>query len=114
MISVRFFLREVLPAGVEPAQVRCALAAVIARSLGAPGTFDASGWLRIGFAGAQPEVGEMYISTGSLYLATTAFLPLGLPPSDPFWAAPPLPWTAARMWAGGAAPPDHALDHVAV
>ena len=52
-------LRRELPTGVEPAQVRCALAAVISRSLNAPGTFDAAGWLRIGFAGAQPEIGEM-------------------------------------------------------
>ena len=107
-------LARELPSRVSPAQVRCALTAVIRRSLDVPGTFDEAGWLRVGFAGHQPEVGEMYISTGSLYLATAAFLPLGLPPSDPFWAAPPAAWTAKRMWAGGAAPPDHAVDHVAI
>ena len=71
-----------------PAQARAALDAVIRRTLDAPGTFDADGWLQIGLCGHQPGVGERYISTGSLYLATTAFLPLGLPPDDPFWIGP--------------------------
>lgn len=104
-------LQDRLGADVTPEQVRCALGAVIRRSLEAPGTYDADGWLRIGFAGSQPEVGEMYISTGSLYLASTAFLPLGLPPSHPFWSAPPRDWSQKRIWAGGFAPIDHALDH---
>jgi hypothetical protein len=104
-------LQHQLTPAVTPGQARCGLTAVIARSLDAPGTYDAAGWLTIGFAGHQPEVGEMYISTGSLYLASTAFLPLGLPPSDPFWADAPAPWTGKRMWGGGAAPLDHALDH---
>ena len=65
-------LQRDLPVCVTPAQVRCALTAVIRRSLGCEGTFDEAGWLRVGFAGAQPEIGEMYISTGSLYLATGA------------------------------------------
>ena len=63
---------------------------------------------------ARPPLVDRYISTGSLYLAATAFLPLGLPPSDAFWSDPPALWTSARMWGGGAAPQDHALDHVAV
>lgn len=104
-------LQHQLTDATTPAQVRCALTAVIRRSLEAPGTYDDAGWLTIGFAGHQPEVGEMYISTGSCYLTSAAFLPLGLPPSDPFWAAPPRDWTAKAMWSGGPAPIDHALDH---
>ena len=103
-------LRRDLPEGVRPAQVREALTAVIRRTLDAPGTFDANGWLTIGVAGHQPAVAERYISTGSLYLCTTAFLPLGLPPQDPFWSDPPLPWTAKHAWSGGDLAPDHALD----
>ena len=102
-------LRHALPEGVTPAQTRGALTAVIRRTLEAPDTFDADGWLRIGFCGHQPAVGETYISTGSLYLCAAAFLPLGLPSSDPFWASPPQPWTAARAWSGQAFPIDHAL-----
>jgi hypothetical protein len=89
-----------LPAGLPPAQARAALDAVIRRTLDAPRTFDAGGWLRIGLCGDQPEIGERYISTGSLYLATAAFLPLGLPPDDPFWTGAGAPWTARRAWSG--------------
>ncbi|MEO5823364.1 MAG: DUF2264 domain-containing protein [Vicinamibacteraceae bacterium] len=102
-------LRRALPDGVAPGQVRAALSAVLARTLDAPGTFDAAGWLRIGLAGHQPGAGERYISTGSLYLCSTAFLPLGLPPDDAFWTQPPQPWTARLAWSGAPFPIDHAL-----
>jgi hypothetical protein len=102
-------LRHALPAEVAPAQAREALTALISRGLDAPETFDADGWLTIGFAGHQPGIGERYISTGSLYLCATALLPLGLPPSDPFWADPPQAWTARRAWAGQDFPIDHAI-----
>jgi hypothetical protein len=102
-------LRRALPDGVSPAQVRGALTAVIARTLDAPDTFDADGWLRIGFCGHQPGIGETYISTGSLYLCSVAFLPLGLPPSDPFWSDPATPFTQQRAWRGQPFPIDHAL-----
>jgi hypothetical protein len=102
-------LRGALPEGVSPAQVRGALTAVIRRTIDAPGTFDAGGWLRIGLCGHQPGIGESYISTGSLYLCSVALLPLGLPPDDPFWASPPQPWTSARAWSGEPFPIDHAL-----
>ncbi len=90
-------LDGVLPSG----QVRCALDAVIARTLDAPGTFRDDGYLAIGLCGAQADVAEPYISTGSLLLCTTAFLPLGLTPSHPFWTEPAQPWTGWRAWSGG-------------
>jgi hypothetical protein len=102
-------LRRALPDEIPPAQARGALTAVIQRTLDAPGTFDDNGWLTIGFCGNQPGVGESYISTGSLYLCTVAFLPLGLPASDPFWASPAQPWTSKRAWSGQPFPIDHAL-----
>jgi len=102
-------LRRALPEGVSPAQVRGALTSVIKRSVEAQGTFDADGWLRIGFCGHQPGVGETYISTGSLYLCSVGLLPLGLPAGDDFWAAPSQPWTSVRAWGGQAFPIDHAL-----
>jgi hypothetical protein len=102
-------LRRALPAGVTPAQVRGALTAVIRRTLEAPGTFDAGGWLTIGFCGHQPGVGESYISTGSLYLCSVALLPLGLPVNDEFWSAPSQPWTSRRAWSGQPFPIDRAL-----
>jgi len=101
-------LRRRLPEGVADAQVRGALTAAIRRTLDAPDTFDGEGWLRIGFCGHQPGVGENYISTGSLYLCAVAFLPLGVPAADEFWSAPAQPWTQAKAWSGQAFPIDHA------
>ena len=86
--------------------------AVIRRMIEAPGTFDDQGWLRIGFYRHQPSLGEGYISTGSLYLCTAALLPLGLPPDDAFWSAPPAPWTSQQIWSGQPLPADHALAQV--
>jgi hypothetical protein len=101
-------LRE-LPSDVMPTQVRCAVTAVIRRMIEAPGTFDAHGWLTIGFCGHQPNLGETYISTGSLYLCTAGLLPLGLPPDDAFWVDPPQDWTAKRIWNGENLRADHAI-----
>ena len=102
-------LRRRLPEGVRPAQIRGALTAAIRRSIEAPGTFDTDGWLRIGFCGHQPGVGERYISTGSLYLCAVGLLPLGLPASDEFWSGAPQPWTSVLAWSGEPFPIDHAL-----
>jgi hypothetical protein len=102
-------LRHALPDGVSPAQVRAALTAVIRRTLDAPGTFDDRGWLRIGFCGHQPAIGETYISTGSLYLCAVGLLPLGLPATDEFWSGPPQPWTSVKAWSGQTFSIDHAL-----
>lgn len=102
-------LWQQLPHEVTPAQVRCAMTAVIRRMIEAPGTFDQEGWLRIGFCGAQPEIGEGYISTGSLYLCSVGLLPLGLPEAAPFWSSPDALWTSAKAWNGLPFPIDHAI-----
>jgi hypothetical protein len=103
-------LRHELPDGVSPPQARGALGAVIRRTLGPPETFDRNGWLTIGLAGHQPAIGERYMSTGSLYLCAAVFLPLGLAPSDPFWAGPAEPFTAERAWSGRPFPIDHSFQ----
>ena len=103
-------LQQRLPPELAPAQVREALTAVIRRTLDAPGTFDAGGWLRIGVSGHQPGVGESYISTGSLYLCATALLPLGLEAGHPFWSAPAEDWTGKRAWKGEPFPIDKAIS----
>jgi hypothetical protein len=101
-------LKQELPANINPAQVRCALYAVVKKQMEAPGTFDSKDWLTIGFYGHQQEIAEGYISTGSLYLCTEAFLVLGLPPQTEFWAAPPALYTQQQIWGGYKAPIDHA------
>lgn len=85
---------------VHPAAVRCALTAVIERVMDNPYMFDADGWLTIGVCGRQPRIGEGYISTGSLYLCSAVFLPLGLAESAPFWSDPDTAWTQKRIWSG--------------
>lgn len=101
-------LRRELPSGVEPAQVRGALTAVIRRTMEQQGTFDANGWLTIGLCGHQPDIGEFYISTGSLYLCCAVFLPLGLPADDPFWTGE-ADWTSKKAWSGVNLPADRAF-----
>lgn len=102
-------LQHALPAALPPAQVRGALTAVIRRTLTAPGTFDSAGWLRPGLCGHQPGLAETYISTASLYLCTTAFLPLGLPASDEFWSGADMPLSSQQLWSGVDLPADQAL-----
>ncbi len=102
-------LQKKLPPSLEPEQVRSALTAVIKRSMDATGTFDNNGWLTIGFCGHQPGIGEGYVSTGSLYLCTVAFLPLGLPAADAFWTNPFMEWTSLKAYSGKNFPIDHSL-----
>ncbi len=104
-------LMHALPHEVEPQQVRAALYTMIKRQSEAPGTFDKNGWLQIGLYGHQPSIGENYISTGSLYLCSEAFLILGLPASDPLWQGKDLPWTTRKIWMGTDIPTDHAIQH---
>ena len=102
-------LQGLLPAELPAGQARSAIGAVIRRTMEPAGTFDKQGWLQIGLCGHQPGIGEGYISTGSLYLCTTAFLPLGLPASHAFWSSPARDWTAKKIWSGQDVQPDHAL-----
>lgn len=102
-------LTDNLPEKLLPAQVRCALSAVLART-SAEGMFDEKGFLRTGVSGSQPSLGEGYICTGSLYLCQAVFLPLGLAPQHPFWSAPEEAWTSKKIWSGLDLPFDCAVD----
>lgn len=98
-----------LPSSIKPAQIRCALTLVIKRQFASPDTFDENGWLRIGFTGSQIKMSERYINTGSSYLCLSAFLPLGLPPTDIFWSDSFTPWTNLKAWNGEEVKPDHSI-----
>jgi hypothetical protein len=102
--------RKQLPGSLKPAQVRGALTAVIRKTLEAPSTFTKEGWLNMGVYGHQPRLADFYITTGSLYICSTIFLPLGLPETDEFWSAPAQSWTSMKIWTGQDAPADHALE----
>lgn len=102
-------LQHNLPEEVSPAQVRCALTAMLKKVMEADGVFDSGGWLQVGLYGYQPNIGEIYISTGSLYLCSAVYLPLGLSPKDSFWAGEAAPWTSCKIWGGEDVKPDKAL-----
>lgn len=99
-----------LPAALTPAQVRCGLTAVLQKTLQSPATFTKDGWLVIGLYGDQPGLADTYITTGSLYICSEIFLPLGLPETDEFWSAPSQPWTSVKIWKGEDVSADHGLD----
>lgn len=99
-----------LPVSIKPAQVRSALIAVIKKTMDGSSTYNSNGWLNIGVAGSQPGLGEFYITTGSLYLCSNIFLPLGLSETDEFWSAPAEPWTSVKVWSGQNLEADHAAD----
>ena len=103
-------LMGALEKSVKPQEVRAALYAVIKRQLKAKGTFDKNGWLQIGMVGHQRAIAEGYISTGSLYLCSEAFLVLGLPPDNPFWTGPDEDWIAKQVWEGKDVGVQHAID----
>lgn len=102
-------LNNELPEEITPAQVRCALTAVMKRQFEFKGTFTKDGWLTLGVVGHQPDTADSYSNSGSMYLASLGLLPLGLPASHPFWTAPYADWSMKRAWNGGAILRDHAI-----
>ena len=103
-------LRKELPAELSPAQVRCALTAVIKKTTENPNTFDANGWLSAGIYGAQPALADVYVTTGSLYMCANILVALGLPDTDEFWSAPAQLFTSQKIWRGENGPHDHNLE----
>ena len=93
-------LLEQLPEKLSEGQVRSGLTAVLKRISEANGLYDKNGWLQIGVIGHQPEMGEAYITTGSLYLHSFGFLPLGLPADHSFWTSAAEPWSNVKIWRG--------------
>jgi hypothetical protein len=104
-------LENNLPSGVLPSQVRPALTAVFKRVF-INETFNANGLLTLGFVGAkQSNIADYYSNTGSMYLASFAFMPLGLPASHDFWTSDPTNWTQKKAWNGEVFPKDYAVDY---
>ena len=104
-------LMQELPSNIKPQQVRAAFYTVICRQVEAPGTLDKNGWLQIGVYGHQPNMGESYISTGSLYLCSEAFLMLGLPPTNKFWQGKDEEWTTKKIRSGKNTTNDNSIDY---
>ncbi|MNL44359.1 hypothetical protein D3C87_1669290 [compost metagenome] len=104
-------LDQKLPKELSPSQVRCALTKVFENMYAGNQNFDEQGWLVLGFNGHQPEIADPYTCTGSLYMATLGFLPLGLPADNVFWTDAPAPWTAQKAWGGQPFKKDHRVEY---
>lgn len=104
-------LDKSLPDGISPAQVRCGLTAVL-KHLFVPSSFNKEGYLILGLVGDQQSaIADSYTNTGSLYITSYVFLPLGLPASDPFWTDPFTEWTQRKAWSGKPFAKDYAVDY---
>jgi hypothetical protein len=97
---VKLALDNALPEDIKPAQVRCALTAVMKR-LFISASFTKDGWLTIGIVGdKQKDLADSYSNTGSMYITSLVFLPLGLPATHEFWSGPFTNWTQRKVWSG--------------
>jgi len=104
-------LMQQLPADITNGQVRSALTAVMKRMFEQPGVFTKDNWLQLGFAGHQPSIADSYSNSGSMYLTSLGFLPLGLPASHSFWTDPFADWTSRKAWSGQPFKKDYAVDY---
>ena len=114
--------RKQLPQELHNGQVRAAITAVANRMFfgqvenpaktakALSKNYNAGGFLTIGFVGPHPNVADWYTNNGSLYMTSLAFLPLGLPETDPFWTDPAEKWTSKKAWEGDDFPKDHKWD----
>ena len=96
-----------LPKDLTNGSVRSALTCVMKRMFAVDGNFDDKGYLRLGFAGHQPNLANYYSNSGSLYMTSLVFMTLGLPADHPFWTAPAEPWTSQKAWSGQEFPEDY-------
>lgn len=104
-------LRKKLPEGVSEGQTRAALTAVHKSIFANPTNFDSKGFLTLGFAGHQPELADYYTNSGSMYITSESFLPLGLPATDSFWTSKEEAWTAKKAFVNSKFKKDYAVDY---
>lgn len=104
-------LIQQLPEGLSNGQIRNAITTVMRRMFSIEGNFSKEGWLQLGFAGHQPDVADYYLDSGSMYLASVVFLPLGLPENHPFWTHTAEDWTSKKAWNGQPFKKDYAVDY---
>lgn len=104
-------LDKKLPEEINPAQVRCAMTVVL-KNLFVKSTFRQGNWLTLGVVGdQQADIADYYSNTGSMYITSLVFLPLGLPVNDEFWTAPPKAWTQQKAWKGLKIAKDYAVEY---
>lgn len=104
--------KEDLPASLPEGQVRNVLVSVMKRLFSVEGNWDEKGFLRLGFAGHQPDIADTYSNNGSMYITSLSLLPLGLPADHSFWTCEPLDWTSKKAWSGQAFAKDRAMNRI--
>jgi hypothetical protein len=104
-------LMQQYPDKIPAGQVRSAMTAMMKKMFTSCNNFDEKGWLVLGFCGSQPGVADTYTSTGSLYLATLGFLPLGLPATDSFWTSTQTDWTQKKAWSSQPFKKDYKVNY---
>ena len=103
--------KDILPKELSGGQVRSGLTAVMKRMFMNEGNFNQGGFLRLGFAGHQPDLADWYTNNGSMYLTSEVFLPLGLAADHPFWTSPYEDWTTKKAWQGESFSKDQAVNY---
>lgn len=103
--------RKALPKSLPEGQVRAALDVVHRAIWDAPVNFNEQGFLTIGFRGRQPELGDWYSNNGSMYIASSGLLALGLPAEDTFWTTPAQGWTQKKAFSGARFPKDYPVNY---
>ncbi|MDY0976744.1 DUF2264 domain-containing protein [Massilia sp. CFBP9012] len=103
--------RKQLPQTLPEGQVRSAMQAMHKALYTAPDNFTRDGYLTIGFAGHQPELGDWYSNSGSMYIASASFLALGLPADDSYWTSPAQDWTQKKAFSGAKFRKDYPVDY---
>lgn len=94
--------KGMLPPSLSSGQVRNTLTHVMKRMFENDGNFTDQGLLSLGFVGNYPELADYYTNTGSLYMTSLVFLPLGLLPTQTFWTDEAAEWTSLKAWGGKA------------
>jgi len=103
--------RKQLPKNLPEGQIRAAMTAVHKAIWTEPSNFTKDGYLTIGFAGHQPELGDWYSNNGSMYITSASFLPLGLPETDSYWTAPAQDWTQKKAFSSRRFPKDYPVNY---
>lgn len=104
-------LQKRLPSNLPEGQIRAAMTAVHQAVFSNATNFTDAGFLTIGFVGHQPDLGDWYSNSGSMYITSASFLPLGLAAKDSYWQSPALPWTQKKAFTGASFPRNYAIDN---
>ena len=96
-----------LPDNLTYGGVRSALTKVLENMFNIKGNFNRNNYLNLGFAGHQTNIANTYSNSGSTYITSFIFLPLGLPDNHLFWTDSSRPWTSQRAWTGQPFPIDN-------